>query len=67
MKLYGGIDLHSNNSVMVLIDEQDHVLYQKRLPNDLGLILRAAVKAIENSSKGLSWNRPTTGTGWSMG
>ena len=23
MKLYGGIDLHSNNSVVVLIDEED--------------------------------------------
>jgi transposase len=39
MKLYGAIDLHSTNNVMVLIDEQDRVVYQKRLPNDLGLIL----------------------------
>ncbi len=23
MKLYGGIDLHSNNSVITLLDEQD--------------------------------------------
>lgn len=38
MKLYGAIDLHSNNNVTVLIDEQDHVVYQKRLPNDLPLI-----------------------------
>src|SRR5256885_15870373 len=36
MKLYGAIDLHSNNNVTVLIDEQDQ--YQKRLPNDLPLI-----------------------------
>src|SRR6267378_3698744 len=33
MKLYGAIDLHSNNNVTVLIDEQDQVVYQKRLPN----------------------------------
>ncbi len=38
MKLYGGIDLHSNNNVTVLIDEQDKVVYEKRLPNDLPLI-----------------------------
>ena len=31
MKLYGGIDLHSNNSVLVLIDEEDRVIYEKRL------------------------------------
>ena len=40
MKLYGAIDLHSTNSVVVVIDEQDRVVYQKRLPNDLALILR---------------------------
>lgn len=39
MKLYGGIDLHSNNSVLVLIDEQDKVVYEKRLDNKLELIL----------------------------
>ena len=39
MKLYGAIDLHSNNNVTVLIDEQDQVVYQKRLPNDLPLIV----------------------------
>ncbi|MFD2113159.1 hypothetical protein [Thiorhodococcus fuscus] len=26
MKLYGGIDLHSNNSVVVLLDENDAVI-----------------------------------------
>lgn len=41
MKLYGAIDLHSNNSVTVVSDEQDQVLYNKRLPNDLPMILRA--------------------------
>jgi transposase len=38
MKLYGAIDLHSNNNVTVVINEQDQVVYQKRLPNDLSLI-----------------------------
>jgi transposase len=40
MKLYGAIDLHSNNNVTVLIDEQDQVVYQKRLPNDLPVIVQ---------------------------
>ena len=39
MKLYGGIDLHSNNSVVGITDERDRVVYQKRLPNDLDTIL----------------------------
>ena len=38
MKLYGAIDLHSTNSVTVVINEQDQVVYQKRLPNDLSQI-----------------------------
>jgi transposase len=39
MPLYGGIDLHANNSVVVLLDDQDQVIYQKRLPNQLPAIL----------------------------
>ena len=39
MSLYGGIDLHANNSVVVLINEQDEVFYRKRLPNELSTIL----------------------------
>ena len=36
---YTGIDLHSNNSVVTVIDETDKVVAQKRLPNDLERIL----------------------------
>jgi hypothetical protein len=39
MALYGGIDLHANNSVIVLLNEQDEVSSQKRLPNALPTIL----------------------------
>jgi transposase len=39
MKLYGAVDLHSTNNVTVLIDEHDAVVYQKRLANDLMLIV----------------------------
>jgi len=38
-KLYAAIDLHSNNSVVVVIDEQDRVVYERRLPNSLETIL----------------------------
>lgn len=36
---YSGIDLHSNDCVVTVIDETDRVVGQKRLPNDLGLIV----------------------------
>lgn len=39
MPLYGGIDLHANNSVVVLLNEQDQVIYQRRLTNHLPEIL----------------------------
>jgi transposase len=31
---YSGIDLHSNNSVVTVMDEQDRIVAEKRLPND---------------------------------
>src|SRR5918994_3416541 len=39
MPLYSGIDLHANNSVVVLLNEQDQVIYQRRLANHLPEIL----------------------------
>ncbi len=42
MTLYCGIDLHSNNSVVTVLDEQDHAVYEKRLPNDLETIMNAS-------------------------
>src|SRR6201997_4078812 len=39
MPLYGGIDLHANNSVIVLLNEQDKVIYRKRLSNEWPAIL----------------------------
>ena len=35
MELYAGSDLHSNNSVVLVLDEQDRVVFAKRLVNDL--------------------------------
>jgi transposase len=39
MRLYAAIDLHSNNGVLVIIDELDKVVYEQRLPNDLQVVL----------------------------
>jgi len=36
---YSGIDLHSNNSVVTVTDQEDRVVAEKRLPNDLAKIL----------------------------
>jgi transposase len=38
---YCGIDLHSNNSVVMITDEADRVVYSKRLPNDLAQVVAA--------------------------
>jgi len=52
MKLYGGIDLHSNNSVIALLDEEDKVVYRRRLPNDIRLV-RAELAAFGEEIEGL--------------
>jgi transposase len=52
MKLYGGIDLHSNNSVIALLDEEDKVVYRRRLPNDIELVL-AELKPLGDDIEGL--------------
>jgi transposase len=48
MKLYAGIDLHANNSVVVVIEAEDRVLDQKRLRHELGEILRTFAPYREN-------------------
>jgi transposase len=37
-KLYAGIDLHSNNNVIVIIDGEGREVYRKRLCNDFGAV-----------------------------
>jgi len=39
MNLYAGIDLHSTNSFLGIIDENDRKIYKKKLPNTLDLVL----------------------------
>lgn len=41
MEVYGGIDLHSNNGFLALIDGSDRWLHQARLPNELAGYLEA--------------------------
>ena len=39
MKLYCGIDLHANNSLVSITNEDDRVVFERRLPNDLDLVI----------------------------
>jgi transposase len=39
MTLYCGIDLHASNNWLAVTDEQDQVVFEKRLPNDLNTIV----------------------------
>src|SRR6202795_2213267 len=49
---FSGIDLHSNNSVVVVSDEEDRIVYQKRLPNNLEQI-RAALAPYRDELSGV--------------
>lgn len=39
MRLYAAIDLHSNNNVLVILDENDRIVLEKRLRNELTHVL----------------------------
>lgn len=41
MTLYAGIDLHSTNSLVAVIDQADRLQHSRRYPNDLALIREA--------------------------
>ncbi|MGY6217568.1 hypothetical protein ACW73L_20620, partial [Methylolobus aquaticus] len=43
MALYCGIDLHSNNHVVVVIDEEDRRILERRFRNDVTLTLQTLV------------------------
>jgi transposase len=53
MKLYAGIDLHSNNAVVVVLDDNDRVVYQKRLANELAGIV-AALRSCAGELQGVA-------------
>jgi transposase len=52
MRVYVGIDLHSRNCFVVVISETGKVLYEKRLHNDLSLIL-SELKPYKRQCKGV--------------
>src|ERR1700678_3670825 len=39
MQLYAGIDLHSNNSFLVVMQSDNKIVYEKRLPNIIDRIV----------------------------
>ena len=41
MKAYAGIDLHSSNNYLGIIDSQDKRLFSRRLPNCINTIVKA--------------------------
>ncbi|MDF0653183.1 MAG: hypothetical protein P0121_17160 [Nitrospira sp.] len=53
MMTYAGIDLHATNSVVVVLNDADRVLYQKRLRNDLPLI-RTALEPYRTTVQGVA-------------
>jgi transposase len=53
MRLYAATDLHSNNNVLVIIDEQDHVVHKRRLPNVLSTVL-AALEPYKNDLEAIA-------------
>ena len=53
MKLYGGIDLHSNNSVVVLVNEENGEVLRKRIDNDLSKII-TLLEPFRNDITGLA-------------
>jgi hypothetical protein len=54
MPLYGGIDLHANNSVIVLLNEQDEVLYRKRLAKHSASVVGCAYSTCSCSLRSTS-------------
>ena len=53
MSHYCGIDLHSNNHVVVVIDDGDKRVFEKRISNDLSLTLEA-LSPYQESLQGVS-------------
>ncbi len=53
MQLYAGIDLHSNNNFIQIIDDQDKTKLSKRLPNQMAHIL-AALEPFKDQLKGIA-------------
>jgi hypothetical protein len=66
MSLYCGIDLHSTNCYLAVLDEQLRPVLGRRVANSLETIL-AALAPHRSKSPPWPWNPRSTGTGWWMG
>lgn len=53
MSLYCAIDLHSTNSFVVVLDEEDRIVLEKRLPNRLEAVL-GELEPIRKSLAGIA-------------
>ncbi len=53
MKFYSGIDLHTRDSVVCVIDEKERKLVTERAPNDLPSILSLLEKVPRRPSVGI--------------
>jgi hypothetical protein len=62
MELYAGLDLHSRNTYIGIMDEAFNRVFKKRVHNDLEQILRV-LNPFQNRLKGLLLSPPTTGIG----
>ena len=65
MKLYGGIDLHSNNSYLVLIDDEGTVIVRSRMGNEIGRVLQT-LQPYREQIDSLVVESTYMATGWSM-
>jgi transposase len=52
--LYAAVDLHGNNGLYCIINNQDEVVFQKRLPNDLTVVKAALAPYKERLACGLA-------------
>ena len=52
MQLYAGLDLHSRNTYIGILDQEFNRVFKKRVPNDLGLILKT-LNPFRSELKGL--------------
>ena len=56
MTLYCGIDLHSNNSLISLIDDDNRLISEKRLDNNLKAIEQQDIVGVVNLNPGANLN-----------
>ena len=57
--MYGGIDLHSNNSVIAVVDDADRIVAQKRVPNEISKIIGFLRSSRRRTSPGAFVPRPS--------